>query len=546
MLQSTATDAADAPFPGASAALSVRDLTVRFGTFTAVEEVSVAFPAGRIHAVVGQNGAGKTTFARAVMGLVRPAAGTVLLGDRLLPPGDVVAARAAGVDMVHQSFALPPSFTVAEALELFVPAPGPVYRRGTMEERWAAVLRDAGIEAHPRTRIRDLPIETLQALEIVRALAGRPSLLILDEPTAVLPPPAIDRLFSRLAAIRATGVTILIVLHKVREVLDLADTVSVLRHGRLVLPPTPAGALTPARLGHLIVGSDAEAAEAAAAEADAIEARLAGDPHHDPDAQPVLELRGVATAPGLAEAPLADVTCAVRPGEIVGIAGVEGNGQRALVRAVAGLDAVTAGTIALDGTDVTRASTLERRRRGLRAIPFDRNTEGVSASSRLWENVTIGALLRDGGGRGLVAPGALRARAKTALDAWNVRYRSVDQRAGELSGGNIQRAILAREIGPDARLVIAAQPTRGLDLAATAFVRETLRDLRDHDAGILLVSSDLDELFELSDRILVVYGGRIAGEFRRPFSLAAVGAAMVGAGEPAAAAPGDPTAGGGT
>lgn len=524
--------AAAVPPVGAAAALVVQGLTVRFGDLAAVDDVGIAFPPGRIHAVVGQNGAGKTTFARAVMGLVRPTAGSVELAGRTLPPGDVVAARAAGIDMVHQSFALPPTFTVAEALELFVPAPGPVYRRSTMEARWERVLRDAGIEASPRARIRDLPIETLQALEIVRALAGGPSLLILDEPTAVLPPPAIERLFARLAAIRATGVTILIVLHKVREVLQLADTVSVLRHGRLVLPPTPASELTPARLGHLIVGSDAGAAAAAVAEADAIEEQLAGAPHHAADATPVLRVSGASTTAAAAEAPLRNVSLEIRPGEIVGIAAVEGNGQRALVRAVVGLETLSAGRLEIDGADVTRAETLERRRRGLRAIPFDRNSEGVSATSSLWENVTIGELLRPAPGRRFVTPGRLRTRATEALDAWNVRYRSVDQRAGELSGGNIQRLIFSRELGADARLVVAAQPTRGLDLAATAFVRETLRDLRDRDAGILLVSSDLDELFECSDRIVVLLGGAVAAEFRSPFHLAAVGAAMVGATEP--------------
>ncbi|MEI2690978.1 MAG: ATP-binding cassette domain-containing protein [Anaerolineae bacterium] len=495
-----------------------------------MDDVSIAFQPGRIHAVVGQNGAGKTTFARAVMGLVRPATGEVELAGRKLPPGDVVAARAAGIDMVHQSFALPPSFTVAEALELFVPDKGPVYRLGSMEARWDAILRESGVEAKPRTRVRDLPIETAQALEIVRALAGRPSLLILDEPTAVLPPPAIERLFARLRAIRASGVTILIVLHKVREVLDLADTVSVLRHAKLVLPPTPSAELTPARLGHLIVGSDEAEAVSAQHEAEAIEARVIGAAHHDAAGKAVLSLRGVSTAAAAAEAPLADVTMDIRPGEIVGIAGVEGNGQRSLVRAVVGLDDVTTGTLAIDGADVTRQGTLERRRRGLRAIPFDRNIEGISATSTLWENVAIGELLRAPTGRRLVRPGALRASARTALDAWNVKYRSVDQKGGQLSGGNIQRLIFSRELGPDSRLIVAAQPTRGLDLAATAFVRETLRDLRLRDAGVLLVSSDLDELFELSDRMLVVYGGRIVAEFRAPFTLSAVGAAMVGAG----------------
>lgn len=532
--------AASAPEGRAGAALTVSDLTVRFGTFTAVDSVSVTFPEGRIHAVVGQNGAGKTTFARAVMGLVQPDSGTVETGGRRLPPGDVQAARAAGLEMVHQGFALPPSFSVAEALELFAPGPRAVYRQHDIRARWQAEVEASNVELNLRARIRDLPIESLQALEILRAMSSRPRTLILDEPTAVLPPSAVERLFERLRAIRASGVTILIVLHKVREVLELADTVAVLRGGQLVLPPTPTGGLDATGLSQLIVGGTNVGA--ARAEADAIEhtvmehpevlpgAHRAAPPAPASAATQLLRLSGVETRPGPSEPPLRGVSFAVGSGEIVGIAGVEGNGQRGLVWATVGLEEAIAGRIEIADEDVTRRSTLHRRRLGMRSIPFDRNTEGISATSSLWQNTTISDLLvAQRERRRLVRPGALRDQARDRLGRWHVAYRSVDQRAGELSGGNIQRLIFARELGPEVRLVIAAQPTRGLDLRATAFVRETLVDLKADGAGVLLVSSDLDELFELSDRVLVLLGGRVVGEFARPFSLAEVGASMVGA-----------------
>jgi ABC-type uncharacterized transport system ATPase subunit len=519
------------PKRSAEAALACDGLTIRFGDFTALADVTLALAPHRIHAVCGQNGAGKTSFARACAGLIAPAAGTITIGGKPLPAGQVAAARGAGVELVHQSFALPPSFTIAEAMEFGLTGrAGAIYTRGGLQARWSSHLQALGVTAKPSARIRDLAVETQQAVEIARALAGRARILILDEPTAVLAPGAAEALFARLRRLRDSGVTILIILHKIREVLAVADTVTVLRGGRLVEGPEEASAVTADRLARSIIG----AAPAAAMRQDEDLGALVGAalPHgirhtHATSVQTVAALAGVSTRPGADGQSLAGIDLTVGAGEILGIAGVEGNGQRPLVEALAGLVPLAQGSVSLDGADVTGMPLAERRQLGLRIIPFERNTEGLSLSSPLWENFAARELL----GRSalaLIDPGALRREAEAAFKTWDVRFGSVDNPARSLSGGNAQKVILSREIDAAARLIVLAQPTRGLDLGATAFVWQAMREARGRGLGLILISSDLDELFDISDRVIVLQGGRIAGRFVPPYDLAAVGAAMVG------------------
>jgi ABC-type uncharacterized transport system ATPase subunit len=511
----------------AAPALACRAIGVTYGSLKALDDVSVAFAPGQIHAVVGQNGAGKTTFARVVAGLVAPSAGGVEVNGKAVPPGNVAASRAEGVELVHQSFALPPSFTVAEALEFGFTGKGALYSRAQVQRRWQSHLSALDISVPPSARIRDLPVEAQQSVEIARALVTDAKILILDEPTAVLSPAGIEALFARVRRLKAQGVTILLILHKIREVLAIADTVTVLRGGKLVAGPLPAAEVTAPQLATLIVG------EAAAPGGDVAAALGAGEVAHVAqqglDARPkVAELSAVSTRPDPEGPALVDASLAIRAGEIVGVAGVEGNGQRTLVRAIAGLVETTGGTQVLAGTDTGRLALAERRRLGLRIIPFERNVEGLSLTSSLWEN-WVARQLVEGKLLSFIAPRAIRAACDKALKAWSVRYETSTQRAGSLSGGNAQKVILAREVDDDAKLIIAAQPTRGLDIGATAFVWQALRAAAARGSGVLVISSDLDELFDISDRIIVMLSGRIVAEFTAPYDLGAVGAAMTGA-----------------
>ncbi|MCW0002120.1 ATP-binding cassette domain-containing protein [Pararhizobium sp. YC-54] len=510
-------------------ALLCQNVSVTYGPVTALDAVSTAFGTGLIHAVVGQNGAGKTTFARVASGLVRPAAGHVAIGGRVMRGGNVGEARAAGVELVHQSFALPPSFTVAEAMEFGATGTGRYFTRRRLFERWRPHLESLDISVDLGARIRDLPVESQQGIEIARALVTQAKVLILDEPTAVLSPSGIEKLFERVRRLKAQGVTVLLILHKIREVLAIADTVTVLRAGRLVEGPLMTTDVDGARLSRLIIG---EASRGLAA-ADAQALTGAGTVEHVstvaavPTAAPVLKLSNITTFVDQEGPALQDVDFHVRPGEIVGVAGVEGNGQRTLVRLIADFAKASRGEVHLAGHDITTQSLAQRRIKGLRIIPFERNTEGLSLTSSLWENWTARALLEKSLLR-LVNPAELRSECDTALKAWSVRYAHVGQKAGSLSGGNAQKVILSREIDPHAKLIIAAQPTRGLDIGATAFVWDALRRARDRGCGIILISSDLDELFDICNRLVVMLSGRVAGTFTAPYDIGAVGAAMTG------------------
>ena len=517
-------------------ALHCRGIRVTYGEVTALADLDIAFARGAIHAVVGQNGAGKTTFARVAAGLVRPDAGSLAIDGRALRLGRVAGARAAGVELVHQSFALPPSFTVAEALEFGAGGGIGLYSRRRIATRCRERLAALDLDVDPRRRIRDLPVEVQQGVEIARALVTDARVLILDEPTAVLPPAGIEALFNRIRGLRRRGVTVILILHKIREVMAVADTISVLRGGRLVAGPIPRDQADEESIAEMIVGQaaagsvgsgDAQALVGAAAVRGAA-ARRASPAASPAAGETVLRLAEVSTARDPEEPPLDRVSLLVRPGEIVGIAGVQGNGQRTLVKAIAGLADVTGGDIHLGGSLASRTGAAKRRALGLRVIPFERNSEGLSLTSALWENWSVRELLQ----RplfGFVDPAALRRRCDEALETWGVRYASATQAAGALSGGNAQKIILAREIDEGARLIIAAQPARGLDIGATAFVWSALREAAGRGCGVLLISSDLDELFDISHRLVVMLSGRVVAEFAPPYDIAAVGRAMTGA-----------------
>jgi ABC-type uncharacterized transport system ATPase subunit len=536
--------------------LGCRDVRVDFGTTVALDGVSLSWEeAGAIHAVAGQNGAGKTTLCRVLAGLTRAERGEVIVEDAAYP-ATVQGRRREGVELVHQTFALPPQFTVAEALQLFRPgtARGGLFRRGGMERRWADQLEELGFTVSPKALIRDLAPEQQQAVEITRALSSGSRVIVLDEPTAVLPPEAIDGLFDRLRALAAQGITFLVVMHKLRQVRELAGTVAVLAGGKVVLPPTAMGVIDDDEIARLIMGaSRAQAVTGASAVAmglaDAAEGlagataasdnatptengRPAGAGRSDPSKPAVLRVADVSVSSVEGRRGLRSFSVDVFPGEIVGIAGVEGNGQQALVDVVVGLLALREGRVDLAGTDASGLRIAARRRLGLRYIPADRQSRAVSLSSSLWVNamaapVSSGYGVSDVVRRGFLSERRLRKRGEERLQRWQVRYAGSEQAMRELSGGNLQRVVLAREVDDDARIIVAEQPTQGLDLGGTELVWEALRRARRQGVGVLLVSSDLDELFALSDRIVVILDGERVDELRPPYDRATLGHAMV-------------------
>lgn len=517
--------------------LACDGITVRFGSTVALDGVTTAFRPGLIHAVVGQNGAGKTTLARVLAGLVTPVSGSVTLDSQQLALGDVVEARGNGIQMVHQSFALPPSLSVAEALDFGGGRRSRnLFTRRRLNAYWSDYLDSLDITADVGSRIRDLPVETRQSVEIARALTNDANVLILDEPTAVLRPDSIAALFARIRQLKERGVTVIVVLHKVREVLEIADTVTVLRNGRLVLQRDVADGVTGDVLAQAIVGAELNLPESdllaaiGGAENDVSSDDATGAsaaPVHVPLREPgpvLLALHGASTKSDQFGVGLEAMTVELRASELVGLAGVEGNGQLALVRAIAGLAALTEGHLEIAASDATRMSVLERRALGLRTIPFDRANEGLSASSSLWENWAMPHLAS--ASDRLVDTKRLKEAATAALTEWGVKFSNVDQLARELSGGNAQKVILARELDERARVIVAAQPTRGLDLGAVEVVWTSLRRARDSGAAVLLVSSDLDELCDVCDRIVVIVSGGLMLDVSRPFDMHEIGHAL--------------------
>lgn len=510
------------------AAIACSSVSVSFGQVRAAVDVSLELARGGIHALVGENGAGKSTLSHVLAGLRRPDAGQVWIEGNSLQTGHVASARSLGVAMVQQHDALPRQLTVAEALELFEPSGRGTYRRGRLTSHWQQRLASFGVVVDAGRRLAELPVETVQAVDIARALASSPKVLILDEPTSLLAPKARDLLFDRLRAIAAEGVTVVVVLHKLSEVYAVADTVTAMRSGAIVAGPSALSDVTPRDLVQAMTGRD-EGVESPW-DISRQEAAAQTQPTDRSTGVPVLRLERVSVASSDSEPGLEDVSLRVFGGEVLGIAAVSGNGERLAVETVVGLATPENGELFLCGESASQLSVGQRRQLGLGVLPFDRNREALSRSAPLWQNVAIGELIAQP--RSSVMPisvKTLRLRAAEALNRWNVRFAHVGQAASTLSGGNAQRLVLARELHRELRLLVAANPTTGLDLVSTEAVRSAIAELRANGVGVLLVTQDLDELLALSDRVLVLHRGRVAGEFEKPFSVEAIGSSMLGA-----------------
>jgi simple sugar transport system ATP-binding protein len=479
--------------------LNMMGITKRYGPVVANDRVDLTVRAGEVHAIVGENGAGKSTLMKVLYGLVHPDEGTIELRGRPVRITNPGLATRLGIGMVHQHFMLIDRLTVAENLVLGMEPRG---RLGALQVNRAAqavreLAADLGFELSPEERAGDLSVGTRQRLEIMKVIYRGVDLIVLDEPTAVLTPQETIELFRTMRRLREGGKTIIFITHKLTEVMELSDRVTVMRGGRVVDVMETAG-LTPARLAERMVGRPV------------LEELDKGPLKAGPM---VLEVRDLSANDDGGAPRLRGVGFQVRAGEIFGIAGVEGNGQRELVEVLNGLRRATAGEIILDGRPLGGQSPRQIRDLSVAHIPEDRHGRGLLLDFTLWENAVLGLQHRPRFSRGWLRTGAMRRHARHLVESFDIRTPSIGIRARQLSGGNQQKLIAAREVDQDPRLLIAAQPTRGVDVGSVEFIHQQLLHLRARGKAILLISADLEEVLTLSDTVAVIFRGHIAGQF---------------------------------
>ena len=480
-------------------ALELKGIVKTFGELKANDEVDLATEWGQVHALLGENGAGKSTLMNVAYGLIQKDAGEILLDGEQVSIGGPQDAIRLGIGMVHQHFMLIPRLTVAENIELGREVAGVA---GLLDFEGAAkavgeLSRRHGLEVDPKARVEDLPVGLQQRVEIVKALYRGARILILDEPTAALTPQETQGLFEVVRSLRDEGRAVIFITHKLGEVMEIADEVTVMRRGKVVASRKPAET-TPAELAQLMVGRQ-------------VMLRVEKGPAHPGPA--VLQVSDLVVQDQRRHTAVDGVTFEVRSGEIVGIAGVDGNGQNELIAALHGLQPVRAGSIRLGGKDVTRLATRRLLRSGSRLIPPDRHRQGVILEFPISDNLVL-----DDYDAAPFAQGALRRfaavrdYAERLVKSFDIRTQSAAQPLSSLSGGNQQKVVVARELGQAPKILIAAQPTRGLDVGSIEFIHGQLVKHRDEGLAVLLVSSELDEVLALADRVLVIYRGKIAGE----------------------------------
>jgi simple sugar transport system ATP-binding protein len=481
--------------------LELRGITKRFGPLVANDGISLSVAPGQVHALLGENGAGKSTLMNVLYGLTQPDEGEIVVNGKPVTFHSPKDAIAAGIGMVHQHFMLVPVFTVAENVTLGIEQAGPaglLDRRGTRREV-AELSHQYGLDVDPDALVEELPVGIQQRVEIVKALVRKANVLILDEPTAVLTPAETEELFRIVRQLRDGGTSVIFISHKLREVQAIADTITVLRRGAVVGQTGPSA--TADDLAALMVGRNVQLRVS----------KSVAEP-----GEPVLRVQGLTVRGDDGRAWVDDLSFDVRAGEILGIAGVQGNGQTELCEALMGLRPAAGGSVTLNGRDLTRAAPRSRLRAGIAYVPEDRTEDGLVGSFSVSENLILDTYDRKpfASGIRLDLP-AIHKNATERIEEFDVRTGSPATPAGTLSGGNQQKVILARELGRKHEVLIASQPTRGLDVGSIEFVHRRIVERRDDGVAVLIVSSELDEIYALADRIAVMYEGKITG-FRDP------------------------------
>ncbi|HEY5057406.1 MAG TPA: ABC transporter ATP-binding protein [Gaiellaceae bacterium] len=495
--------------------LELRGITKRFPGVVANDRVSLDLMPGEVHALLGENGAGKSTLMNVLYGLYHPDEGEILVKGEKLSLGSPKDAIEHGIGMVHQHFMLIPVMTVAENVVLASePTRGRVLLDyGEAARRVRELSERFGLAVDPSAKIESIGVGQQQRVEILKALYRGADILVLDEPTAVLTPQEAEELFEVIRSLTGQGKSVIFITHKLHEVLEVADRISVLRRGKLVETIARAGA-TEETLARAMVGREVLLRVDKKPAAPGEPLLVVEDLH-------VVDLRGLEVVRG--------VSFDVRAGEIVGIAGVDGNGQAELIDALTGLLRSTSGHVTVGGTDITHATAKRVLDVGMGHIPQDRQHRGLVLQFSLAENLALHDYdKKPDSNFGWLHPRVLIARARALLRDFDVRGGGPMTRASALSGGNQQKVILAREIERNPRVLVAAQPTRGLDVGAIEFVHRRLIEERDEGRAILLVSLELDEVVSLSDRILVMYEGRFVGEFGPDVTEQQLGVAMIG------------------
>ncbi|MFB9834365.1 ABC transporter ATP-binding protein [Actinoallomurus acaciae] len=500
-------------------AVELHGITKRFPGVVANHDIDIEVAAGTVHAIVGENGAGKSTLMKILYGMQRPDEGTIKVAGEevaLHSPSDAIAR---GIGMVHQHFMLADNLSVLENVVLGAERLHGI--GGKARRRIREISDQYGLGVDPDRLVEQLGVGARQRVEILKVLYRGAKILILDEPTAVLVPQEVEELFGNLRDLKREGLTVIFISHKLDEVLSVADTITVIRRGTTVDTVQP-GDVTARQLAELMVGSELPVPELRESTVTDV---------------PVLALNGVTVRDATGRAVVDDVSLTIHEGEILGIAGVEGNGQAELVEAIMGMLPLDAGVVRLGDDELTGMATRRRREAGIGFIPEDRHRHGLLLESPLWENRILGHQTRPPNVKGglIDRQGARRDTERIVRD-YDVRTPNIDVTAASLSGGNQQKLIVGREMSGDPKLLIAAHPTRGVDVGAQSAIWDHLRHARAEGLAVLLISADLDELIGMSDTLRVILRGRLVGE-ADPATITPdqLGSLMTGAGEGSAA-----------
>lgn len=495
--------------------LEMRAITKRFPGVLANDRVDFALREGEIHVLLGENGAGKTTLMNILYGLIEPDEGEIKINGQTVKIATPTDALAHGVGMVHQHFMLVPNMTVAENVVIGKePRRGPFLDLEQAAQKIRDFSRDFGLDLDPNRQIWQLSAGEQQRVEIFKALYRGADILILDEPTSVLSPPEIEALFEILKSFTKAGKSIILITHKLNEITSISDRVTVMRRGA-VQGTVNTSEINRKQLANMLVGRDVVFPVA----------RGQGTLGAVAASMQNLQVQG-----DHGKAAVSNFNLEVHGGEIVGIAGVDGNGQSELVEAIVGLRAIKSGRLMISGKDVTQSPAWKRIDAGLKYVPADRKKKGVALDLSIADNAVMKNYRRAPySERNILKPHVIRQFARSLVEKYDVRCASIDTPVGTLSGGNIQKLLLARESCEDSCLLVAEHPTQGLDVGAIEYVRKVLLDKRDEGAAILLVSADLDEVLELSDRVVVMYEGAAVYECRQEeIDREKIGLAMAG------------------